>query len=200
MYATCVAFLVSIGVFIRFYLNSVNGFYIITRIYDIVEYTLLSYFFSLHLKNNTIRLILVYSAIPFCIYCLYDFFIAKEPAFAFLPLVTECLVLLSVIIYIFYEKNQIVSKIPLNKSYFFWIAVAFMVYASGNFFLFLYSKNTYNANDETFKNYYTIIYSVITILKNILLCTGISLNSKNLGVDNNQIPSFGGGWDLPDRK
>ncbi len=65
---------------------------------------------------------------------------------------------------------------PIYLKAIFWISVAFIINSSGNFFLFLYSKNSYN--DEVFKRQYTIVYATITILKNVLLCISIIIKEK----------------------
>ena len=65
---------------------------------------------------------------------------------------------------------------PIYQKAIFWISVAFIINSSGNFFLFLYSKNSYN--DETFKKQYTIIYTTVTVIKNFLLCVSILIKEK----------------------
>jgi hypothetical protein len=66
---------------------------------------------------------------------------------------------------------------PLFELPSFWISVAFLIYFAGNFFLFLYSKSMMNQPGFNFQ--YILIYSTITIIKNLLLCTAIIIN-KNL--------------------
>ena len=97
--------------------------------------------------------------------------------FSYIPLAVECLVLVIYIIYFFFEKIQISTPIPIYTTCIFWIAVAFIFYCSGNFFLFLYSNVA--IKNEQFQSQYTVIYSTFTILKNILLCLGISLNRSD---------------------
>jgi hypothetical protein len=65
---------------------------------------------------------------------------------------------------------------PIYQRAIFWIAVAFIINFSGNFFLFLYSKNSFN--DEVFKRQYTIIYTTVTLIKNILLCISIIIKEN----------------------
>ena len=74
---------------------------------------------------------------------------------------------------------------PIYQKAIFWISVAFIINFSGNFFLFLYSRTSYK--DEIFKNQFTIIYSSVTILKNILLCISVMVkeSNKNNQFDNN---------------
>ena len=66
---------------------------------------------------------------------------------------------------------------PIYQRAIFWICVAFIINSSGNFFLFLYSQNSYN--DEIFKKQYTIIYVIVTVIKNLLLCISIFIKEKH---------------------
>lgn len=143
-----------------------------------MEFSLLSFYFSLNTKNIIAKKIIVFLIIPFVCYCIYDYISADTPSFAFLPLVIECLTLLAVLIFLFYEKIKNITQILLYETSFFWIAVAFVFYFSGNFFLFLYSQNSYH--DQTFKDQYTIIYTCVTVIKNILLCIGVSIKDKDI--------------------
>jgi hypothetical protein len=168
IYTSAVAVFIVVGVVGRYYFKSSSFFYIVSRFYDVTEYSLLAYFFSQNIRNLKIQRIVVYSIVPFILYCLFDYLSAKEPGFAFLPLVIECLTLLVVLIFIFYEKMNYLLDTPIYQTSFFWVAVAFIIYFAGNFFLFLFSENSYH--DDTFKIQYTIIYSCVTILKDVLLC------------------------------
>jgi hypothetical protein len=72
---------------------------------------------------------------------------------------------------------------PLFQTFVFWFAVAFIINFAGNFLLFVYSETS---NKETdFKNNYTIIYSTVTILKNILLCLAVIIKETPVKVINN---------------
>lgn len=143
-----------------------------------MEFTLLCFFFSLNIKRYTLSRYLPILVLPFSFFCIYDYLTAPQPGFAFLPLVIECLFFLIVITYIFYEKMKFSIEEPIFVTSLFWIAVGFIVYFSGNFFLFLYSRSSYN--DEAFKIQYGIIYSSVTILKNILLCIGVTRKKERV--------------------
>ena len=176
MYTFVITILIITVIITRYINNSLEQYFFVTRIYNILEYSLLAYFFSLYIKNSIVRKALLYSFFPFIIFCVYDFISAKEPTLAFLPLIIEYLVLLIFIIYFFFEVMQENVVTPIYTKAIFWISVAFIINFSGNFFLFLYSKTSYN--DEAFRRQFTIIYSSVTILKNILLCIGVSLKDN----------------------
>ncbi|MGB5007937.1 MAG: hypothetical protein WBO39_13445, partial [Ferruginibacter sp.] len=72
---------------------------------------------------------------------------------------------------------------PIYHKTIFWISVAFIINFSGNFFLFLYSKTSYNY--EAFRRQFLIIYSSVTIIKNILLCIAVAL--KETKIDNQNL-------------
>jgi hypothetical protein len=74
---------------------------------------------------------------------------------------------------------------PLYQLPSFWISVALLVYFSGNFFLFLYSKSMMGKSD--FNKQYTFINSSITIIKNVLLGIAIIVN-KNMMTQNEDRP------------
>ncbi len=86
---------------------------------------------------------------------------------------TESLFFIILIIYFFYEKIKQDVNEPLFNGFIFWLAVAFLINFAGNFLLFVYSETS---NKETdFKTNYTIIYSIVTVVKNILLCIAASI-------------------------
>jgi hypothetical protein len=101
---------------------------------------------------------------------------AKEPSLAFSPLITEYLVLLLFIVFYFLEVLQESVVEPIYHKTIFWISVAFIINFSGNFFLLLSSVNSFQ--DEAFRNAFTIIYSSVTILKNILLCVAVTIKEN----------------------
>lgn len=65
---------------------------------------------------------------------------------------------------------------PIYQKAIFWISVAFIINFSGNFFLFLYSKTSYN--DDAFRRQFLIINTSVTILKNILLCIAVTIKEN----------------------
>ncbi len=161
----------------RYIFGSLENYYLVTRAYNILEYLLLSYLFYLYIKNKLVRNILLFSSIPFCLFCIYDFIVSKAPSLAFYPLITEYLILLLFIIYFFFEVIQESFVEPIYQKAIFWISVAFIINFSGNFFLLLYSVNSFQ--DEEFRNAFTLIYSSVTILKNILLCIAVTIKENH---------------------
>ena len=147
------------------------------RIYLILEFLLICFFYKTIFKSVRIKRILTSLPILFILFCTYNYVKSSKTEFDFAPLVVECLFFTVVILYYFYERIMYNFSTPLFQLPSFWISVAFLIYFSGNFFLFLFSKII--ENDPGFADQYTLIYSSITIIKNILLCTALIVN-KNL--------------------
>ena len=141
-----------------------------------MEYSLLAYFFSLYIKHGIAKKLIIYSAILYSLYCVIDFIQIDAPEMPFYPLSVEHILLLIFIIYFFFEvmKESVVE--PIYQKAIFWISVAFIINSAGNFFLFLYSKNSFN--DDIFQRQYTIIYTTVTVLKNLLLCISIFIKES----------------------
>lgn len=67
---------------------------------------------------------------------------------------------------------------PIYNTIEFWLAGSLILYFSGNFFLFLYSRTM--INDKDFLVIYKIVYSTIIIIKNIFLSISM-IFTVNLG-------------------
>ena len=122
----------------------------------------------------------------FIAFCLFDFYNEKTPGLPFIPASVEHIVLLIIIIYFFFEVMQEPVVEPIYQKAIFWICVAYIINSSGNFFLFLYARFNYDIN--VFKTpQYTIIYTTVTILKNILLCISILIKEKHENATTNNL-------------
>lgn len=176
IYTFLIAILVIIGFSLLYILDSKESYYLAARFYTILEYTTLAYFFSLYIKRKFVNKLLLFSIGAYFVFCVYSYLKQKTPEMPFIPVSVEHVLLLIFILYYFFETIQNLTTEPVYQKAIFWISVAFIINSAGNFFLFLYSKNSFN--DDTFKTQYTIIYSTVTILKNILLCISIPINES----------------------
>ena len=185
LYTSLIFVLVITGFLIKYSLKSIENYYLITRIYNITEYSALAYFLSLYIKNGHVKKVLLYSPIPFVLICLFDYLSSKEPSIPFMPLLSEYFILLIFILFFFYELMQSSIIEPIYTKAIFWICSAFIINFSGNFFLFIYSKNSFN--DLEFQKQYTVIYTTVTVIKNILLCIGVLIKETK---DDNQTEGY----------
>ncbi len=94
----------------------------------------------------------------------------------FLPISIEHIIILIFTLYFFFEVLQELVVEPIYSKAIFWILVAFLINSAGNFFLFIYLKNSFN--DANFQKQYTIIYTTITVFKNLLLSISIIIKDS----------------------
>ena len=138
------------------------------RIYFAIEYAILIFFFSLLFHNKVFKKIIIFSIIPFWTYCLLNYFVSEHDTFNNYPALIEFSVFILIIIFYFYEKMNIISSIPLFKSISFWLCVGLFIYFTGNLFFLLFINSTF---DKDFIKQMFLIYSCVTITKNIILAT-----------------------------
>ena len=164
-------------IIIRYYGNFYT-YTLLLRLFNIIELGLLSYFICLNLSNLRIKRLCIILQPLFIGYCIYDFLSSQQPQIGYFPAAVECLIMISLIIYFFFELLQKIITIPLYSIIEFWIGVSLLLYFSGNFFLFIYSQS--NIQDKIFQNSYKLVYSTIIIIKNIFLTISI-IFTANLG-------------------
>lgn len=173
LYSALTTVLIGLAVYFIYIVKERTSYLIVARIHTTIEFTLLSYLFSLIVINKTMKKVIIFSIIPFLILCLSDYLYSKTPSIAYVPLLTECLFFILLIIYFFFEKIKTEVNESLFQTFIFWIAVALLINYSGNFLLFVYSETS--NKDLDFKTNYTLIYCTVTIVKNILLCIAVSI-------------------------
>ena len=190
VYKIITVLLLTFSVIINYkYLNIVYS-NIVVSIWVVWEFVLLSIMYFYIIKSLLVKKLIVFSIFLFVPYWIYNFskINLREFHFDFLTGAIESFFFIIVIIYYFYEIMQYNFTTPLFKLPNFWASVAFLLFFSGIFFLLLYSKT--NFEKPVFKDQFLIITSIITIIKNILLCIALfANNSLVLNKDNNPIPS-----------
>ena len=114
----------------------------------------------------------------FIIYSIYDYIVSSKIKFGADQAILECLLMLIILIYFFFEKIKYEMQSPMYEFKSFWIAVSFFIFFSGNFFLLIYSKTM--INDPSFRQQYVLIYSSFNIFKNIILCVALIIKDNNI--------------------
>lgn len=169
IYTVLLALFVIISTGIVAIFKSQTAYLYVIKIYTIVEYFLFAAFLRELYENKRAKRIISLSRIPFLLFCIVDFLIAKSP-FSNSPSLIEFLAFIVFIIYFFYEKMKVVNASPIHHSISFWICVGLFIYFTGNFFFFLFVNSS---TDPEFAKQMKIVYSFVTIIKNILLCLAL---------------------------
>ena len=175
IYTILLAFFSSTSLYIINFKHDKTTYFVILRIYIAIEYAILIYFFSKLSQNKSFKKIIIYSIIPFWIYCIINFFVSDKDTFNNFPALVEFAVFILIIIFYFYEKMNVVSSIPLSESISFWLSVGLFIYFTGNLFFLLFIFST---SDKEFIKQMFFIYSCVTITKNIILASAWFANER----------------------
>lgn len=185
-YTLFLALLLCLSLYFKLILNNKAGQLIVNRFALVSEFILLSIYYYSFLQFKSKKIVLTISCFFFVAYSLYDYLITENPLdFSYRPLVAECLFFALLIIYFFYEKLQFSVDTPILHTPEFWVSVAFLLYFSGNFFLFLFSTSM--LKNPEFRTQYVIIYGTVTITKDILLTVAVLVHAfiGFIGSENN---------------
>ena len=142
--------------------------YIIYDIFTIVEFGLFCLFFTYIINGARINKIVSLVFIVFIIFSVVDyFFLRKEGTFNSTILGVAAVFMISMCIYYFYYQLKKPDTFLIYNTQNFWIIIAFLIYLSGTFFLYLMAENM--IEEKTFAKQYKMINSSFIILKNIFL-------------------------------
>ncbi len=143
---------------------------LILRVHLVIEYLIVGLFFHFIIKNKIIKALIIFTVLPFIFYTYFDYMKFGNKLFGTLPTLIEFIFFILIIIVYFFEKMKtisVASSFSLNSIH-FWISVGLFLYFTGNFFYFLFVENSKHAN-QSLKDQLNIIYSSVTIIKNIIL-------------------------------
>lgn len=184
MYSIGIAFLIILSsIAVKFEYRVI--YLSIVKIYTLFEYITLSYYLYYLITNHVVRKAIRYSILPFCLYATFSFFQSGITNFNSSPLIVEFILLLIFIIFYFYEKIKTVTNYPLSNAISFWVCVGFFIYFAGNFF-FLISINLTPNKEMAIQ--LQLIYSLVTITKNIILSLALFANEPTENVEELRIP------------
>lgn len=172
--ASCLA-IIFLGVF-------PNQGIIIISIFELVEFTFFSAFFFLFIQNRKFKnLIVVITIITLCIETFL--FFSFKTNFDFWTTLTTAVLIVTYSIFFFFEQINSPRTLIIYQSYVFWIVVGCIIYISGTLFLFLYTSDLKDKQNNSLWN----IDIVFEFIKNI--CFSIAFfvarnNQRNLATQN----------------
>lgn len=146
-----------------FPLHFIPGFYLYSSI-TIIEYSLFSLFLYLHFKNWIFKGLLILGSAVFYFFAIVSILHSKVENFDSIPASVESVLMLIYCIIFLYEQinDPKITFIYYTKE--FWVIIAFFIYFSATFFLFIYAANLTKMQH---KNYWGI-NMISNILNNVL--------------------------------
>lgn len=188
IYTIVLALFVIISIFALYILKSRAVYLFAIKLYGLFEFSLLAYFLYYLFKNIKAKRVVLFSILPFTIFSLISYFFSQNKNFSNYPSLIEFLIFIIFIIYYFYEKMNTDFEFPLYQSISFWICMGLFIFFTGNFFFILFINSS---KDKHFLSQMSVVYSIVTICKNIILCIAFVANERieNYSEKDFQIPN-----------
>ncbi len=162
--------------------------YLSYRIFTVVEGLSFMMIFFTIIKSTLVKKTIPVLAFLFLIVSLFDLTQTKAESFDSLPTVVECLILIALSIFYFYEQLTDSSSLFLYNTANFWIIVGVILFFSGSFFVFIYAQN--NAHLPSFNTTFTLIMGISSLIENILfLIAFIIAKNESKSIKSDQIAS-----------
>jgi len=161
---------------LSFYLQSINSenFVYLLYTFTIVEYSFFCYFIYIILPITFIKKIVPFVWIAFIILALIDIiYISKEKDFNSFATGIESIIVLLLCSYYLFTQIKGSNSLLIYSTFNFWVVIAFFIFFSGTFFLYLLTNKMYRS--ASFQTLYFVINISFNILKNILLCVAMTM-------------------------
>lgn len=155
--------------------------YIVYDLLAIVEMAVVFTFLNHIIANKTVIKYLSHIFVLFLIYCLVDFFIRRmNKSFNSAIAGVEAILIIISCLYYFFNQLREPNTLLIYNTKNFWIVIAFLIYFSGTFFLYIYAESTLSnkLSKKDFRDFYIIINSSFIIMKNILLSIALSIKPE----------------------
>jgi hypothetical protein len=157
--------------------NRLKEGYFVYAIFTIVELGCFLFFTKQIIKNKIIAKYLPHVLVIFSCFNLIDyFFIRKDKSLDSTTIGAEVIIIIALCLYYFYEQLRDVNTLLIYSTHEFWIIIGFLIYLSGNFFLYIYAENT--LQNEDFQLQYQIINSAFNLLRNILFSVAMFMKPR----------------------
>ncbi len=178
---------------IGLYLQSFGSqsFIILLNLFTVIEYTFFCYFIYLIIPNGRMRKAVLFFCFGFLLFAFIDyFFISAGLQFDSIAIGIESIIVLMLCSAYFFSQIKNSNNLLIYSTFNFWVVVAFFIYFSGTFFLYLMTDKL--RVSVSFQKMYFVINISFNILKNILLCVAMMMKSNGTAKQQKKaIPDFG---------
>ncbi len=146
------------------------------RLFTLLEYVFIFFYFKKLLKNKTNEHILIISFIVFSVVYFFDFFWRRNDTFDSIPVgVSAIFIFLYSSLYLFEQIKNTSSLIYQQQS--FWIISSFIIYFAGTLFIFI-GFNYQNTREYT--ELYSYFNYFFTVIRNFMILIGLSIKKQEI--------------------
>jgi len=158
-------------------------------LFTIVEYSFFCYFIYLILPKNLVKRSVPFVWIGFLLFAFIDYaFFSKAQEFDSIASGIESIIVLMLSIYFLFSQVKGANSLLIYSTFNFWAVIAFLIYFSGTFFLYLMTERM--MHDVSFQKQYFIINISFNILKNLLLCVAMTMRVNTVKQEKSVIPDL----------
>ena len=162
--------------------------YILIRLFTVISYTLISWFYYQNIASPLIRKIIIYTYVPFLLYAVYDYLNSPPDTFDSIPSVTEAILVIIFSIFYLFEQIRTPRVFFIYSVDKFWIITGLLIYHTGTFFLFIFTESY--IKDPGFWENYVTINNLFLLLKNLFFSIGLLIKNKQNEYSPNSYPNF----------
>lgn len=158
-------------------------------LFTIVEYSFFCYFIYLILPKNLVKRSVPFVWIGFLLFAFIDYaFFSKAQEFDSIASGIESIIVLMLSIYFLFSQVKGANSLLIYSTFNFWAVIAFLIYFSGTFFLYLMTERM--MHDVSFQKQYFVINISFNILKNLLLCVAMTMRVNTVKQEKSVIPDL----------
>jgi len=159
-----------LGIFIDLVLSPLlerifNSPFLGVKIFTLFEFGLISYFIFSNLNSKIKNGLFAICSSFFLIAFFYENILSSQQNFNSISTGISALIILLYSIHFLFHKINSNENISLDNN--FTLIVSFVIYFAGTFFIYILTKN--NFFDKNFQHLYSLINSVVLMLRNILI-------------------------------
>lgn len=140
------------------------------------------------IPKKGIRKIIFFVAIGFIIFAIADIIYNKGVEFDSFASGIESIIIILLCVYYLFVQIRGANNLLLYSTLDFWVVIAFLIYFSGTFFLYLMTDNM--KGNPSFQKIYFIINISFNILKNLLLCVAMTMKLNNPKESSSLLPDL----------
>lgn len=178
---------------VSFYLQSLRSqtFITLLNLFTIVEYTFFCYFIYLILPKGSIKKTVPFLWIGFILFAFIDyFFFSITHEFDSIASGIEAIIVLILCMAYLFSQVKGNNSLVVYSTFNFWAVIAFFIYFSGTFFLYLMTDKM--RVSVSFQKMYFVINISFNILKNLLLCVAMAMKLNGVVKEQKKvIPDLG---------
>lgn len=173
---------------VSFYLQSLHSknFIVLLNVFTIVEYTFFCYFIYLVIPKGQLKKTIPYIWCGFLLFAFIDyFFISDGLEFDSIASGIEAIIVLLLCMAYLFSQVKGNNNLLIYSTFNFWAVIAFFIYFSGTFFLYLMTDKM--RVSISFQKMYFVINISFNILKNLLLCVAMTMKLNGIASEQKKI-------------